>query len=104
MNAREMKSEILAASDGLQVADTLARWMLATFDGKCDTCGAELEPMNPGKPDQPAEDGEHAGFDEKLHHDVAPARADCLADADFTRALRNGDEHDVHNANAANEQ
>ena len=41
MNAREMKSEILAASDGLQVADTLARWMLASFDGKCDTCRAE---------------------------------------------------------------
>ena len=41
MNAREMKAEILSAGDGLQVADTLATWMLATFNGKCDNCRIE---------------------------------------------------------------
>ena len=39
--AREMKSEILSAGDGCEAADTLARWMLATFNGKCDACRIE---------------------------------------------------------------
>ena len=38
---REMKAEILSASDGCEAADTLARWMLATFNGKCDACRIE---------------------------------------------------------------
>ena len=36
----------------------------ADKDGKCDTCGAELEPVNPGKPDQPADPTKPATGDE----------------------------------------
>ena len=44
------------------------------------------------------------GLDEKLEEDIPPAGADGHADADFARALGDADEHDVHDADAADQQ
>ncbi len=44
------------------------------------------------------------GFGEELPDDVAAARADGFANADFARALRDRHQHDVHHTNAADEQ
>ena len=43
-------------------------------------------------------------LDEELHQDVLPAGADGLADADLARPLGHGDDHDVHDADAADHQ
>ena len=43
----------------------------------------------------------HDGLDHKLRQDVAPARAQRLADADFVRALGDAGQHDIHNHDAA---
>ena len=50
------------------------------------------------------DDAEDERFEEELEHDVAGAGADGFADADFAGALRNGDEHDVHNANTTDDE
>lgn len=44
------------------------------------------------------------GFQEKLAKDFGARGADGAADADFPSALGDGDEHDVHDADAGNEQ
>src|SRR5664279_2841151 len=44
-------------------------------------------------------DGE--GFGKKLKEDMAAARAEGFLNTDFASALRNGDEHDVHEPDAA---
>ena len=54
--------------------------------------------------DQPAERTERDGFDEKLQQDVATVRADGHADADLAGALGDADEHDVHDADAADDE
>ena len=51
-----------------------------------------------------ADDAENEGFEEELEQNLAGAGADGFADADFASALRDGDEHDVHNANAADDE
>lgn len=43
-------------------------------------------------------------FEEELEKDVACACADCLADTDLAGALRNGDEHNVHDADTADDE
>src|SRR5439155_1306177 len=48
--------------------------------------------------------GERHGFQKELPGNVAALRADGLANADLTRALGDADQHDVHHADAANEQ
>ena len=42
-----------------------------------------------------------ADFDEELAADVACGGAESFADADLAGALGDGDEHDVHDADAA---
>lgn len=54
--------------------------------------------------DDPADERQSHGLDEKLKHDLAPCRPDSHADADFPRPLCNGDEHNVHHADSAHEQ
>ena len=51
-----------------------------------------------------ADNTENEGFKEELEHDVAGAGADGFADADFACALRNRDEHDIHDANATDDE
>ena len=48
--------------------------------------------------EHPAHAGQGHGLGQELPEDVAPARAQGLADADLARPLRDGDEHDVHHA------
>ena len=62
-------------------------------------------------PTSPTRDAEHAaadreqhGLDEELAEDVGAPRAERLADADLARPLGDGDEHDVHDADPADEQ
>src|SRR5207245_4398139 len=54
--------------------------------------------------DSSTEAAEHDGFDEKLSHNIAWTRSDGHADADFTRALGDGDKHDIHNTDATHNQ
>ena len=50
------------------------------------------------------DDAKDERFEEELKHDVAGAGADGFADTNFAGALRNGDEHDIHDANAADDE
>ena len=61
-------------------------------------------PTPSGDADRPAEQAERDRFDQELKEDVPPRRAERLADADLARALGDRDEHDVHDADAADEQ
>ena len=54
--------------------------------------------------DHTAKAGNHRRFDEELPNDVALARADRHADADLPRTLSNRYQHDIHNADAANQK
>ena len=56
------------------------------------------------QPDQAAEGGENAGFTEELEHDVLPLCAYGLSDADLPGAFRDRYQHDIHNADPADEQ
>ena len=53
---------------------------------------------------EPAEHRERERGDEELEADVGAARADRAADADLARLLEHRREHDVHDADAADEQ
>src|SRR5205814_1840853 len=55
-------------------------------------------------PEDAADAGEADRLDEELGEDVAPARADGLADADLPGPLVHRDEHDVHDPDASDEQ
>lgn len=54
--------------------------------------------------DQAAEGGEDAGFTEKLENDMLPLCSHCLSDADFPGTFRDRYQHDIHDANPADEQ
>ena len=43
-------------------------------------------------------------LEQELQQDLAAARAERLADADLARALLHVDEHDVHDADAADRE
>ncbi len=51
-----------------------------------------------------AEQAEHDGFDQELQQHVAAAGADGQAQADLARPLGDRHQHDVHDADAADEQ
>ena len=77
--------------------------------GACGQSSARPSPMRRGRrratiPRSAADHREHDGLDEELHEDVALARADRHADADLARPLGDAHEHDVHDADAADEQ
>src|SRR5438128_1347248 len=55
-------------------------------------------------PDHAAEPGEGHGFDQELQKDVPSPRTDRLADADLARSFGARNEHDVHDADAADDQ
>ena len=61
-------------------------------------------PMPRDDADDAAEQRHGGRFDEELQQDVVAARAERLADADFAGALGDGDEHDVHDDDAADDQ
>src|ERR1700689_915882 len=51
-----------------------------------------------------AEQSHGCGFNEELEHDILAFGAERLADADFTGALGDRDQHDVHDDHAADYQ
>ena len=54
--------------------------------------------------EETANDTKDDSFEKELQHDIAGRSANGFADADFASALRDGDEHDVHDADATNEE
>ena len=54
--------------------------------------------------DQPAQQADAGGLDQELQQNVAAPGADGLAHADLARPLDDRNEHDVHDADAADEQ
>ena len=54
--------------------------------------------------DESAQQADAGGFGEKLQEDRPALGADGFADADFARPLGHRDKHDVHDADAADEQ
>src|SRR5262245_14007177 len=54
--------------------------------------------------DQPADETDRQGLDQELLPDVAAARAEAPADPDLARPLQDVGEHDVHDADAADQQ
>ena len=57
-----------------------------------------------GDADRAAGEAQHHRLDEELDQNHAPRRAERFADADLARALGDRHEHDVHDADAADEQ
>ena len=54
--------------------------------------------------DQPADQADAADFDQELHQNGPAFRANGFADPDLARPFGHGDKHDVHDADAADEQ
>ena len=50
------------------------------------------------------EEADDQRLDQKLRHDIVAPRAERLAQSDFPRSFGDGHQHDVHDANAANDQ
>ena len=57
-----------------------------------------------GDPDEAANECQHERFDQELKQDVAAVRADGFAQADLSCTLGHGYEHDVHNADTADQE
>ena len=56
------------------------------------------------QPHESASEAKHGGFGYELEEDVAALRAHRLANTDFARSLGYGDEHNVHYADAADQE
>ena len=54
-----------------------------------------------GQTGDPADQSDDRGFDQELAFDIDGGCAERFANADFARALGDGDKHDVHDADAA---
>src|SRR3989338_10132076 len=59
---------------------------------------------SPNDTDAPPHERERHSLDEELEKDVMAAGTHSLAQPDLPRPLRNGDEHDIHDADTADEQ
>ena len=64
-------------------------------------CGIATPSVTPSRPPTP---GEHDRLDQELLGDVAPLGAQGAADADLAGPLGDGRQHDVHDADAADQQ
>src|SRR5690606_14978646 len=62
------------------------------------------ETLAAGQADGPAGEAEGDGLDEELDEDDGGPGADGLAEADLSGAFADADEHDVHDADAADEE
>ena len=74
--------------------------------GAVERKSADGEGNDVGQDDaeESADEGDGERLGQKLEEDVAAARAQRFLDADFAGALGDGDEHDVHQADAADAQ
>src|ERR1700730_19200248 len=70
--------------------------------------GEDADGVGDGESNNNAEDaadeGNENGLGKELEADLALGGADCFADADLANAGADGGQHDVHNADAADEQ
>src|SRR4030042_342559 len=70
-------------------------------------CG-RLDQKGDQEPDDDTQDapgpGQEDGFEQKLLEDIGRTSPDRLTDADFLSPLLDRNEHDVHDADAADEQ
>ena len=85
-NASASDHQVIAAGTGDSAADQQG--------------GADAQ----GHPDHPADRGQQHGLEQELHADVAGPGADRLAQADLPGPLAHRDQHDVGDADAADEQ
>src|SRR5947209_4221901 len=69
--------------------------------GERDEPQQETDADAEGQAGDSADESDDGGFDEELTLDVHGSCAEGFADADFAGALGDGDEHDVHDADAA---
>ena len=70
-----------------------------------DRAGAEnSEAPSAEHPEQTTEEGDGHRLDEELDQDVRLAGADRLADADLARPFGHRYQHDVHDADAADQE
>jgi len=53
---------------------------------------------------QAAENRKNKGFEDELDEDIITGSADGFADADFVGAFRNGNKHNIHYTNTANDK
>src|SRR5207249_5708444 len=78
------------------------------WNGGWQSGDRKIDKQTDGAAKQHADDtsrtGEHHGFGEKLPDDVTAARADGLAHADLAGPLRDGHQHDVHDANTTDKK
>ena len=72
--------------------------------GQCATAEISCEAKAEHDPDDAADRAQRDRLDQKLEEDVAAMRADGQADADLARPLRHAHEHDVHDADAADDE
>ncbi len=73
----------------------------STAEEQTDNVADEDSKPNPENPSQLCD---HARFGQKLEHDMPIGRAQCLSQANFLRAFRHGDQHDIHQADRGTEQ
>ena len=83
-------SDGVETDDGAEVVD----------EGGGGNCAAGAE----GDAEQAADEGEGDGFDEELAEDVAAFCANGFAEPDLAGSFGDADEHDVHDADAADDE
>src|SRR5664279_2933967 len=71
---------------------------------KCKSAYGESDYVRQDNAEQSADEGDGESFGQKLEEDVPPSRPQRLLHSDFSGALGDGDEHDVHQADAADAQ
>ena len=64
----------------------------------------DMRPHSDNRADQSADDAEHERFGQELQADIGRSGSDSLADADLTRPFGDADQHDIHDADAADDQ
>ena len=69
--------------------------------GSGSSCSSRQMPTPSDEAGDSADDGDDGGLDEELAADVDGCCSESFADADLAGALGDGDEHDVHYADAA---
>ena len=78
---------------------------ICDFGREGDGQGDDFGEADAGDDADDAAGKRHGGrFDEELQQDVVTAGAERLAHADFARPLGDGDEHDVHDDDAADDE
>src|SRR5581483_3860315 len=74
-------------------------------DHRAERADPHLGETDPdGHAEGAADEGQEDGLDQELGEDVAALGAEGLADADLPRPLGHGHQHDVHDADAADEE